>query len=313
MEISIIICTCNRGRILSETLRSLEYINVPEDLNCEIIIVDNASSDDTSSVIDSAKLSQFSLRHVYEPKRGQCHARNSGISEARGEVLLWTDDDVRPSQNWIEGMCRPILHGVADATTGEIHIAPDLLKRCSSKAHRARMMEIGDLSEQHASSPFLIGANMAFRRHVLAKVPSFDVALGPGALGFMDDTLFCLQLVKAGYRAQFVAGCSVEHHFDPDRLSRESLLKEAKKHAESIAYVMHHWSHSTIEHRRLRMMLNAFRLLITRLKNPLLLTRADIYSDREYDYAFRYHLYKSLLLESSEPRQYKFEALVKKS
>ena len=46
----------------------------------------------------------------------------------------------------------------------------------------------------------LTGANMAFARRVLDKVPGFDRELGPGGLGFCDDTLFSLQLRTAGFR-----------------------------------------------------------------------------------------------------------------
>ena len=46
---------------------------------------------------------------------------------------------------------------------------------------------------------YLVGANMALSREVFAKVPGFDPELGPGALGFYDDTLLGWQLQEAGY------------------------------------------------------------------------------------------------------------------
>ena len=93
----------------------------------------------------------------------------------------------------------------------------------------------------------MVGANMAFSRRVLETVERFDVALGPGALGFEDDALFAHQLLRACYRLQPRFDVEVEHHFDGSRLDRRSMLLIARRAGRSLAYVWHHW-----EHRRLR-------------------------------------------------------------
>ena len=107
------------------------------------------------------------------------YARNTGMAAARGEVLLWTDDDVRPGRTWIEAMCRPILDRRADAVAGRIKL-PDYLERPWLRPwHRVCLAvdapTTGDFD--------LIGANMAFARRVLEKVPAFDVEIGVGAWG----------------------------------------------------------------------------------------------------------------------------------
>ncbi len=213
--VSIIICTRNRADSLRETLASIGRCEVPADLPTELLVVDNGSTDYTRLAVEKADLPNIPVRYVLEPRKGKGYAYNTGISQAKGNVFLFTDDDVRVPVKWIGGMCRPITNGKADATTGEVSIATHLQPEWLKPAHRAHLIDIGDLSEHHQRHPFLIGANMTFSRKVLRDVPQFDVELGPGARGFMDETLFYLQMLKAGYHIVFVPGLPVEHHFDP--------------------------------------------------------------------------------------------------
>jgi glycosyltransferase involved in cell wall biosynthesis len=240
MEISIIICTRNRAESLRQTLRSLAACAVPADLTAELLVIDNGSTDGTREIVSGAKVPRLSLRYVAEPRPGQCHARNSGLAHSAGDVILFTDDDVRPPVDWIEGMCRPILNGEADAVAGGVVFPPGL-----------RMPGDGDpgwMASTEAIDPVcpnrFVGANMAFHSRVLDRVPAFDVELGPGALGFTDETLFSWQLAEAGYRIAGRLDVPVEHHFDPSRLSREALLATAAGMGRSEAYVDYHWAHN---------------------------------------------------------------------
>jgi hypothetical protein len=89
----------------------------------------------------------------------------------------------------------------------------------------------------------MVGANMAFHRHVLDRVPGFDVELGPGGLGFEDETLFSRRLLAAGYKLAGAFDVVVEHHFEPARLTRDGLIDSARKMARSHAFVFYHWEH----------------------------------------------------------------------
>jgi glycosyltransferase involved in cell wall biosynthesis len=241
--VSIIICTRNRADSLRDTLASIGGCDVPVDLPAELLVVDNGSTDHTRRVVEQAKLANVSLRYVMERNEGQCHARNRGLGESVGQVILFTDDDVRVPLNWIEGMCRRILRGESDAIAGGVQIPPELLQGISA-IHPAWLASTGDLNA--AEPGRLVGANMAFGRRVLGRVPEFDVELGPGALGFHDETLFSLQLGRAGYRLSAALDVVVEHHFDPARLDRQGVLGIAERAGRSEAYVDYHWRHRKI-------------------------------------------------------------------
>ena len=249
--VSIIICTRNRARFLRETIAAIGQVRMPLNLSCELIIVDNCSTDDTAQMVNANPMPNMALRFLSEARPGKCFALNTGLAAAQGEIILFTDDDVRPPADWIEGMCRRLLSGEADAVAGGVRIAPALERAWMLPLHRAWLASTEDLNPN--SLTHMIGANMAFSRTVLACVPAFDTELGPGALGFEDETLFSHQLLAAGCTIGSALDVIVEHHFDPSRLTRAAFLDMARKQGRSKAYVAHHWDHVVLTFPMLRL------------------------------------------------------------
>jgi glycosyltransferase involved in cell wall biosynthesis len=244
VSVSIIICTRNRAESLKLTLASIGKAIVPPGWKAELLIVDNGSTDHTPAVVSAAHCRNVVMRYVNEPEIGLCHARNTGLKEASGTIFLFTDDDVRVPSNWIEGMCRPILDGKADAIAGGVVFPPAIAVALSQPLFSSRRSWFASTDELNPEAPTrMVGANMAFHRHVLDRVPGFDVELGAGALGFYDETLFSWQLLAAGYNLVGSFDVAVEHHFDPGRLTIDVLFGMARKMGRSHAFVFHHWSH----------------------------------------------------------------------
>jgi glycosyltransferase involved in cell wall biosynthesis len=240
-KVSIIITTRNRAEYLRQTLESLGRVRVPREFAAELLVVDNASSDDTAEVVKHCKLPSLPVRYLYEPKPGQSNARNSGMAHTTGEVILFTDDDVRMPENWVEGMATPIFGGQADAVAGGVKIAPHLQRKWMTISHLSWLACTDRLNSNAPEE--MVGANMAFSRGVLLKVPAFDNELGPGALGFGDDTLFTYQLKLAGFALKGKLDTVVMHHFDESRLLRIHWLVIAQRHGQSKAYFDYHWDH----------------------------------------------------------------------
>jgi glycosyltransferase involved in cell wall biosynthesis len=251
-DVSIIICTRNRAESLRLTLRSIAACVVPADVTVELLVIDNGSTDHTRDIVLQAEMQNLSLRYVLEPKPGQSHARNSGLANSVGQVILFTDDDVRMPLNWIEGMCRPLLTGETDVSVGEVSIppcrmAPWLLGGLQAWVASTQTLNLED-------PPYMVGANMAFARAILSKVAAFDVELGPGALGFADELQFFLRLKTAGFRVRGAKGVCVEHFFDLDRLNHHSFMAMADRMGRSDAYVFYHWEHGTMSHPQITML-----------------------------------------------------------
>ena len=302
--ISIIICTRNRAESLRTTLELVGKSSVPEGWTVELLVVDNGSRDQTEQMVRSAGFSQIQVKYIGEPRVGKSHAYNTGISAAVGNVLLFTDDDVRVPANWIEGMCRPILLGGADAVAGGVvfpsHI-DHLLKMSLLKDRRGWVASTHEIDPNRPA--YMVGANMAFHRRVLDKIPGFETELGPGGLGNFEDLMFSWQLLAAGYKLVGALDVVVEHHFDLTRLANDKVIDLARKMGRSHAFVFHHWEHQKSRLAVSRLILSLLRRYWTKCFNRNLIA-ADGITDQslqlEYDLAF----YREYLLQRR--RQYKY-------
>ncbi len=244
-KVSIIITTRNRAPHLRETLLSFQPLQASKELAAELLVVDNGSTDETAAVVRGTRLPQMGVRYLSEPEPGQSNARNSGMANTSGEIILFTDDDVRVPPDWIGKMCGPIAGGEADAVAGGIKLAPHLLRSWMKGVHRG-WLAVSD-EDYLPTEVAMTGANMAFSRKVLAKVPAFDPELGPGALGFCDDTLFSYQLNQAGFVIARRYDVVVEHWLDEARLQHSSWVDMARKRGRTKAYLAHHWYHASVE------------------------------------------------------------------
>ena len=246
-SISIIICTRNRADDLRNTLRSLADTYVPTGWNAECIIVDNRSTDGTQRVIEEADLRSFDVRIIEEKQPGKAHAANRALAHARGDILLFTDDDVRVPRDWLVGMAQPIRAGDADAVAGGVAIASHL-ERSWQEADSRLTALLADTSSLDDESPQrLVGANMAIARNVFDVVPGFDVKLGPGSrLGLGEETLLSKQIRQAGFLVKAAPNVVVEHHCSAERLSRASYLKAVERVGRSEGYIAYHWKHVSV-------------------------------------------------------------------
>jgi glycosyltransferase involved in cell wall biosynthesis len=239
---TIIICTRNRAEHLRKTLNSIGALRVPDELRVSLLVVDNNSTDHTAEVVRDCGVINMPVSYLVEPKRGLVHARNRGLENTSGDFLLWTDDDVRVPQNWVEQMTGPLLAGRADGVSGRIRMAPSLERPWMERTHYFRL---ADNRFRSPSDLSMVGANMAFARAVLEAVPLFDQDLGAGKLGQRDDTLFSQQVRLAGFRISQVE-CEVEHHFESERLQRGAWLRHGEASGRSAAMLRVHWERSPV-------------------------------------------------------------------
>ena len=264
-RVSVIICTRNRAASLERTLRALDRITIPPGWNAELLLVDNASTDGTARVIQGSSPTGFAVRHLAEDRPGLSYARNTGIAAARGEAILFTDDDVVPAKDWLERLASPLLAGRFDAVVGPIAIAAALQRPWMKPIHR---QWLAGLDADPGEELELVGANMGLGRSVLRRVPGFDVELGAGAMGFGEESLFSLQLKTAGFRIGFADQATVVHEFDSSRLLHAEWIGAARKRGQLQAYLLHHWFHDSLRQPRLRELWLTAKLNLRRILRP---------------------------------------------
>ena len=242
---SIVVCTRDRAEALRATLAALGTITVPAAFPAEVLIVDNGSRDATATIAQAATLPHMPVRYLCAARPGVANARNAGMAAARGDIIVFLDDDVRPPTEWLPQLCAPILEDRADAVAGGVRLAADRLRPWMEPLHRA-WLAATEYIDPLAPQEF-VSANAAFHRRVLDRVPRFDPELGPGCVCSQgEDALFSWQVVRAGFRLVAALEVAVEHHLDIARLTATSFRRTARGRGRTLAYVRHHWEHGTI-------------------------------------------------------------------
>ncbi len=108
MLLTIAMATWNRAPLLRRVLAGVVGLRVPADVQVEAIICDNNSTDQTAVVIDQAIAGipaggPVTMRRLHEPRQGKSLSLNRILAEARGQWVLFLDDDVLVDAGLIEG------------------------------------------------------------------------------------------------------------------------------------------------------------------------------------------------------------------
>ena len=236
ISVDVVICTRDRCKDLAATLESLQRPEVTHGLDVALTVIDNGSSDATRQSVEQQSWPHLTPGYHYHGDGGLASARNAGLAITKHRWVVFIDDDIRPKDGWLDAMIQPLLAGRFDAVVGTIRPAAHLRRAWMGHAV-ASALALNDHELASNKPPNLIGANMAFDREVLNRVPCFDTVLDPGGLGYAGDTLFSMQLGEAGLRVGRAVDAVVDHHFHEDRLLRRSILSSTKGFARSRRYI----------------------------------------------------------------------------
>ncbi len=184
MEVSVVVCTYNRCASVAETIAALSRQVVRTDTRWELIVVDNNSTDRTRETVGQLASEPGSpeIRYAFEAQQGLSHARNHGIALARGELILFTDDDVIPEPDWVQTVADAMRDCGCDACGGYIapiwEAEPPAWLTERFYGFLALKPDPNGPRILSAEEELPFGANMAFRREVFERVGLFDPGLG---------------------------------------------------------------------------------------------------------------------------------------
>jgi len=228
---SIVICTRNRSQKLKLLLQSIRQLEIESSSTFEVVIVDNASDDDTRLVAEGEAGQGLALVVVSEPVLGVSRARNRGIASAKGDVVIFIDDDVELPTDFLTQYAQAWQRWPDAAAIG----GRVILKWVSP---RPGWLDDGlsgllgmttSLEEHKCSGPKfdIIGCNMSFRREIFADVGGFNVALG-----YRGDNLAGNEEGDMLRRVERAGGTIVHstcpwlyHLIERDKLNREYFLR----------------------------------------------------------------------------------------
>ncbi|MEO7412960.1 MAG: glycosyltransferase [Opitutaceae bacterium] len=235
-KVTVAILTYNRAEFLRQTLAGIRQQQFPRD-HYEVLVVDNNSTDDTRAIVESFAIERPAPRHVFEPRQGLDHARNRAIKEARGEILVFADDDILVKPDWLAQLVVPLMadhQRQIGVLGGEvIPVFPDGLPPWVAEWHAplAFRSDTGPLDVRH--SP--MGANLAVPRWVFEQLGPFSTALdrnGKNLFGGGDAELI-RRVREAGLEVWFSPGAAVKHQMPASRTTFSYAARHAFDSARS--------------------------------------------------------------------------------
>ena len=181
IDISVILSTFNRADLLPGAIDAFLQQET-QGVTFEVILVDNNSTDNTRGVVSNYVRSHPGLiKYIFEPKQGLSHGRNAGIANANGNILAFTDDDVRVHSNWISG-----LYEAFNAYPDAVYIGGKVLPLWRTSKPKWANPQLSSFALQdygkepktidHNYQRCLIGANLACRKGLIERIGGFDPA-----------------------------------------------------------------------------------------------------------------------------------------
>jgi glycosyltransferase involved in cell wall biosynthesis len=233
IRITVAVPTHNRARQLQQTLASIAALQLPPPLEAECVVVDNRSTDDTAKVVATfATQAPLATRYIFEPGAGSSHARNRAVSEARGDFILFIDDDAVAESNWVIEMLTTIRRRKLDAACGTVlprwgrtpprWLGPSLYVRLA--VHDAQKLAASPPAELNTIHNYF-SANVGFRRRTFELFGNFreDLGVMDGNPMSGEDTELFARIAACGGAVGFAPSACVHHLIPPERMRRKYL------------------------------------------------------------------------------------------
>jgi GT2 family glycosyltransferase len=213
---SIIIPTFNGASRIGNCLNSLVKQTTGRDV--EILVVDDGSTDNTANVVRSYS----SVRLIAQANAGPASARNRGALEAKGKILLFTDDDCVPMPDWLAAMLAPFKALEVVGAKG--------VYRTHQKSLAARFVQI-EYEDKYrimaglTSIDFIDTYSAGFRRDRFLEMAGYDTSF---PVACAEDIELSYRMSARGWKMKFVPSAIV-YHTHPDTFLR--YLKKKYKFA----------------------------------------------------------------------------------
>lgn len=229
--IDIVICTYNRAPGLDLMLENLSRQSGDGRMQWRVLVVDNASTDNTAEVVTRhrrrARLPD--LRYVFEPVPGLTAARLRGARETTAPWIAFVDDDNFLEPAWLEAIARAIqVHGDAGGIGGKVVLdweatPPSYLKEFGF------CFAAQDHGETDCIIDSLAGAGMVLNRRALLDSGWLDQPLIADRIGSKltsgGDVELAQRVRSAGYDLWYVPDAVLQHRIPASRMTRRYLFR----------------------------------------------------------------------------------------
>jgi len=230
--ISVVIPTCHRPSTL---IACIESIKVNDYHNYEIIVVDQSTDDETRNQIGSKFSGDRRIVYLHSSIQCSSDSRNKGWKAAKGEIIVFTDDDAFVDKGWLEAYANSFINN--DDKFGMIggRIIPIFeIERPSwlpfEKDYLLPSFDAGNESRLFPEGSLPISVNFALPIKVLREVNGFDTRLGLKRNADMsnitgEDSFLALKVKDLGYNILYQPAAIVYHPIIARRLTRRFFIK----------------------------------------------------------------------------------------
>ncbi len=225
--VTVAICTWNRAALLRQTFDSFLGLEVPAHAEWRVLVVDNNSTDNTRTVVEEYA-GRLPLRYVLEVRQGHSFARNRAVDEVASGHLLFTDDDVLVSPQWVAAFVAAIERDPEAAIfAGPVDpwftTPPDPELVAAFPALGRGFCAIDEtVFASNDRVPY--GANMGFLRSALGdRRFRTDLGHSPTFQGGGEEVELCRRMVAHGARSLWCSEMRLRHYVEPKRTTLQYL------------------------------------------------------------------------------------------
>jgi glycosyltransferase involved in cell wall biosynthesis len=222
MKLSILIATFDRSQSLKKTLESIAGSSPIGLHEFQVVVVDNNSRDNTKAVVeDFINKKVFDIRYILEEKQGKVFALNTGLRAAQGDVIVFTDDDVVVSREWLKIIAEDVSEKKFDCVTGRIvPVIPNVLPVWYSDKISTVVGNV-DPGNNLDRTDYITGSNMAIRKYILEEAGGFKYRDGL----INEDTILSRKISGLGYKMYYDPRMIVFHYFQQEKFKKPYFKK----------------------------------------------------------------------------------------
>ena len=227
--LSVIICTYNREKYIRPLLESL-YNNTVDKRAYEILLVDNNCTDHTHEICMqyAADHPDLPLRYIYEHEQGLSAARNTGIANAVGDVLIYVDDDALVDETYLQAYADffqrcPDVEAAGGPVIPKYETSEPSWMTRYTRELLCGSLDLGNKERDFPASRYPIGCNSAFRASVFQTIGGFNTALGRkgnSLMGAEEKDVFD-RMRQRGMTIRYLPSAVLHHCIAPHRLERD--------------------------------------------------------------------------------------------
>jgi len=233
-KISAIISTYNRAQQLRLAIQSLIDQTLPVE-DYEIIVVNNASTDNTAKLVEIEFAHVPNLVYLHEPKQGLSHTRNAGWKKAKSDYIAFLDDDAVAAPLWLENILKGFFINGDNVVCvgGKVEPFWSLPRPKWLKPDIEYFLGLIDLGDEkkliNKTGHYIAGVNSAYQKKFLEKISGFPIFLGRTSKGLMqgEDTFVQKTSEKYDLDILYDPGIRVWHYVSRDRLRKRYFINWA--------------------------------------------------------------------------------------